>query len=153
MAIVETTRGFVGHAEQMLQSHPGPPGLNRAALLDCVHACFDCMQACITCADACLAEVDPKAQVRCIRLNLDCADVCEATGKILSRQTAFHPSMANALLRACIAACKLCADECDRHAGAMEHCRVCAEACRQCERMCIRLLPHRDEQNLEDRAL
>jgi hypothetical protein len=78
--------------------------------------------------------------VRCIRLNLDCANICEATGKILSRQTAFEPAMAQAILQACVAACRLCGDECERHAQAMEHCQICAEACRRCEQACQRLL-------------
>ena len=79
---------------------------------------------------------------RCIRLNLDCADLCDATGKILSRQTAFEPQMAGAAFRACAEACRLCAQECEKHAQEMnmEHCRVCTEACRRCENACHNLL-------------
>jgi len=74
---------------------------------------------------------------RCIRLDLDCDDVCEATGKILSRQTAFEPEMTRAALEACSRACRLCAEECEQHAQhGMEHCRVCAEVCRRCESAC-----------------
>jgi hypothetical protein len=104
--------------------------------VECVEACFDCAQSCTACADACLGEDDSKSLTRCIRLNLDCADVCDATGRILSRQTAFEPEMARAALRACAEACRLCGDECERHASHHEHCRVCAEACRRCERAC-----------------
>lgn len=131
---------FLGHVEQMLKTHPGQPGLDRTALLECIQACFDCAQACISCADACLAEADVKMMVRCIRLNQDCANVCEATGKILSRQTAFDPAMARAVLQACLAACKLCGDECARHAKMMAHCKVCEDACRRCEQACTKLL-------------
>ena len=35
-----------------------------------------------------------------------------------------------------IAACRLCAEECERHAAKMQHCRICGEACRRCERAC-----------------
>lgn len=144
MANVETRisggQGFLGHVEQMLQTHPGTPALNRDALLECIQACFDCAQSCISCADACLGEKDPTPMVRCIRLNQDCADVCSTTGKILSRQTAMELAMARAVLQACMTACKLCGDECERHASRMEHCRVCAEACRRCEQACNRLL-------------
>ena len=131
---------FLGHVEQMLQTHPGGTGLDRAALLACIQACLDCAQACTACADACLGEKDVQKMVRCVRLNLDCANVCEMTGKVLSRQTALERDMARAVLQACLAACKLCGDECERHAKAMEHCRVCAEACRSCEAACQRLL-------------
>ena len=132
--------GFLGHVQQMLQTHPGKSTLDRTALLDCIQACFDCAQACIACADACLGEQDPKPMVRCIRLNQDCANVCEAAGKILTRQTAFERTMAQAVLQACQTACKLCGDECAQHAQKMEHCRVCAEACRRCEDACKKLL-------------
>jgi hypothetical protein len=75
--------------------------------------------------------------VRCIRLDADCADVCAATGRIMSRETAFDPQMARAILQACAASCKLCGDECARHAQhGMRHCQVCMETCRRCEQAC-----------------
>lgn len=78
---------------------------------------------------------------RCIRLNLDCADLCDTTGRIVSRQTAFEAELATAILRACAAACRLCAEECERHAQhGMEHRRVCAEVCRPCEQACNELI-------------
>ena len=103
-------------------------------------ACFDCAQACSACADACHGEEEVQMLSRCIRLDLDCANVCEGTGKILSRQTAFDVEMARVALEACAQTCRLCGDECERHAEHMEHCRVCAEACRRCESACDELL-------------
>lgn len=103
-----------------------------AALAAYIEACFDCAQACTACADACLGEQDTAMLRRCIRLDLDCADLCAATGSILSRQTATDPAMVSAALQACAQACKLCGDECEQHGQhGMEHCRVCAEACRR----------------------
>jgi hypothetical protein len=80
--------------------------------------------------------------VRCIRLNLDCADVCETTGRLLLRQTESDWSLIRRQLEACAAACRACGDECQRHAEGMnmEHCRVCAESCRRCAEACERLL-------------
>ena len=78
---------------------------------------------------------------RCIRLDLDCADLCGATGAILSRQTATEPQLVQAALEACATACRLCGDECEVHAQhGMDHCRVCAEACRRCEQACTTLV-------------
>lgn len=70
---------------------------------------------------------------RCIRLDLGCADVCAATLRMLSRQTAYDAPANRAQVEAC-------GDECEGHAGMHEHCRVCAEACRRCERACADLL-------------
>lgn len=129
------------HTSEMLQTHPRQPQVDRTLLQACIDACFDCAQACTACADACLGEQQHlQMLVRCIRLNLDCADVCEATGRLLSRQTEPDWSLIRAQLEACAAACRSCGDECQRHAGMHQHCRVCAESCRRCEQACNRLL-------------
>jgi hypothetical protein len=141
MAQVTTGNGgFLGHARQMIDTHPGKAVYDRALLLDCIGACFDCAQACVACADACLGEADPKPMTACIRLNQDCADVCETTGKILSRQTALDRNVVRSIIQACQTICASCAVECERHGSAMEHCRVCADACRACERACAKVL-------------
>ena len=45
---------------------------------------FRCAQTCTACADACLSE-DSVADLRyCIRTDLDCADICAATGTVLT---------------------------------------------------------------------
>ncbi|MGZ8414256.1 MAG: four-helix bundle copper-binding protein [Gemmatirosa sp.] len=130
------------HLRRVLRAHPASVALVRdeGGLVECVEACFDCAQTCSACADACLAE-DSVAELRgCIRLNLDCADVCDAAGRILARQTAADPPFVRELLRACLVACQACGAECERHAGHHEHCRVCAEACLRCEAASERLL-------------
>ena len=78
--------------------------------------------------------------VKCIRLNLDCADVCTTTSRVVSRQTEYDANVTRAQLEACIAACKSCGDECEGHGEHMAHCRVCAESCRRCEQACRDLL-------------
>jgi hypothetical protein len=128
------------HAQQMLQAHPRKPRSDMDVITQCIEACFDCAQTCYTCADACLGEHDVQALVRCIRLDLDCADICDATGRMLSRMTEPDAAILRAQLQACITACRACGDECERHAGHHEHCRICAEACRRCEQACNELL-------------
>jgi hypothetical protein len=123
-------------AQRMIETNPTPAPMNANQMATCIDACYECAQTCSACADACLGEDDVQMLSRCIRLNLDCADVCNALGSILSRQIAFEPQMASAVLDACVEACRLCGDECERHASEHEHCRVCAEACRRCEDAC-----------------
>ncbi|WP_135209764.1 four-helix bundle copper-binding protein [Vitreimonas flagellata] len=124
------------HAQQMISSHPQVSGPSNDALIRCIEECFDCAQSCTACADACLGE-DMVLQLRqCIRLNLDCADICEATGRFASRRTGTNESVLIAALNACEEACARCADECERHAKHMEHCAICAESCRRCEAAC-----------------
>ena len=130
-------------AQQMIETSPGQAPIEAGVLSELIDSCFECAQACTACADACLGEEEHLSMlVRCIRLDLDCADVCEATGRILSRQVAFEPQMARATVEACARAVKLCGDECEQHAQNMymEHCRVCMEACRRCEEACNNVL-------------
>ena len=106
------------------------------ALVTCIDACLDCAQSCTACADACLGEDDVAMQIRCITSCQDCADICIATGRVVTRQTEFQPALARAQIEACAQACRICREECERHAGHHEHCRVCAEACGRCEGAC-----------------
>ena len=55
------------------------------------------------------------------------------------RPAGYDADVARPLVQACVAICKSCGDECERHAH-MPHCRVCAEACRRCEQACRELL-------------
>jgi hypothetical protein len=87
-------------------------------------------------ADACRGEKDAQELVRCVRLNLDCADVCDAAGRILTRQTAPDLELLRATIETCAAACRVCGQECERHAAHHDHCRICADACRRCEQAC-----------------
>jgi hypothetical protein len=105
---------------QMLATHP-QAGANEP-LARCIEECLACAFACTSCADADLAEEEVRELVRCIRLDLDCADVCDATGRVLTRQTSFEPSLARSLVETCAQTCRLCAAECERHAEHHEHC-------------------------------
>lgn len=127
-------------ARQMLETNPGQTLVDTEKLSEAIDSCFECAQACTACADACLGEEDPGSLTRCIRLDLDCADLCDATGRVLSRQSAFEPQLARSAVEACARAVKLCGDECEQHASHHEHCRVCLEACRRCEEACNSLL-------------
>jgi hypothetical protein len=120
----------------MIASHPHTDGGGNGALIACIEACYDCAQACTVCADACLGEEMVKDLVRCIRLDLDCADICQATGRVASRQSAAEVGLTLQMIAACQEACRLCAEECERHADRHAHCRICAEACRDCESAC-----------------
>lgn len=129
------------HVQSMLDAYPKDLGqVDTAKLAACIEACFACAQTCTACADACLSE-DMVAQLtKCIRTNLDCADICDTTGRVLSRHTGYDVNITLHVLQACAMACKACADECEQHADMHEHCRICAEACRACEKACNELV-------------
>jgi hypothetical protein len=121
--------------EQMFGTHPRPVGTEGHLAAECVRACFECVEICTACADACIAEADTSLG-KCIRLNLDCADVCDVTGRLLARPAHTDAPMLRAQLEACALACRACGDECARHRH-MEHCRICADACERCASICV----------------
>ncbi|HEX2117373.1 MAG TPA: four-helix bundle copper-binding protein [Alphaproteobacteria bacterium] len=124
------------HAQEMIRTHPDVKGNTNDALIRCIEECYDCAQACTSCADACIGEDMVKELRQCIRLNLDCADICAITGSISTRRTGSNEEVIRRMLQACETACRLCGEECARHAQQHEHCRVCAESCRRCEQAC-----------------
>ena len=125
----------------MLDAYPKDLGnVDRETLAECIDACFECAQTCTACADACLSEDMVADLAKCIRTDLDCADICATTGNVLSRHTGYDVALTRAVLQACATACRSCGDECVRHADMHAHCRICAEACRRCEQACDALL-------------
>ena len=131
----------MSHVTAMLDAYPKDLGnIDRQKLADCIHACFACGETCTACADACLSEDMVAELTKCIRTNLDCADICTSTGAVLSRHTGYDANITRALLEACRVACASCATECEAHADMHEHCRICAEACRRCEQACADML-------------
>jgi hypothetical protein len=120
----------------MFATHPNPASEAGDEAFAMVVATAECMLVCITCADACLEEPDPASLTDCIRMNLDCAEICATTGRLLARPGTQDVDTLEAQLEACMAACRACAEECESHAEMMEHCRICAEACRACAEAC-----------------
>ena len=127
--------------QMMLQAHPQRATIDQTVMNQCLEALYECANVCTLCADACLAEQDVQMLARCIRLNLDCSDICATTGKLLSRQRAPDWAIIRAQVQACIAICRACGQECRQHSDhGMEHCRLCADACQRCLEACERLL-------------
>jgi hypothetical protein len=130
----------MSYAKQMLDTYPRDFNVDAGVLAAAIDALSDCAQACTACADDCLSEEMVAELTKCIRLDLDCADVCTATLRVVSRQTDYDANVTRPLVEACVATCRSCADECARHADMHDHCRICAEACRRCEQACNDLL-------------
>lgn len=52
---------------------------------------------------------------RCLRLNLDCADLCRLAAGVLVRQTEPDFDVVRAAVESCVQVCRSCRDECERH--------------------------------------
>lgn len=124
------------HTQQMIATHPHVRGNANDALVRAIDAIADCALICTSCADACLGERMVADLTQCIRLNVDCSDVCTAAAAVSTRRTGSNEEVIKAMLDVCATACRRCGDECERHASMHEHCRICAETCRRCEQLC-----------------
>ena len=125
---------------EILQAHPQKPTHHFDEVAACIAACFESEQVCIACADACLAEERAGELRECIRYNLDNADLCTATGRLIARQARPDPSLWRATLEACIQANRSCAAECAKHQDRHAHCRIARESCERTEQACSRAL-------------
>ena len=97
-----------------------------------INALNECAAACNHCFSGCLSEKDVAAMVGCIKLDRDCADICQTVSSFPSRGSEHGKH----LLKECIEICEKCAVECEKHAQHHDHCKQCAEACRRCADAC-----------------
>lgn len=93
-------------------------------------ALAECAAACNACIAGCIADKDGKMS-ECIKLDLDCAEICSVTAAFVARGSAH----ASHLLKECAEICAKCAEECSKHTD-HDHCMHCAEACRKCAQAC-----------------
>lgn len=126
-------------SHRILAAHPAPVAHDEP-LAVCIDACFDCAQVCTGCADACLAEQEVESLRRCIHTDMNCADICNLTGWVLSRQTEADVPLLVSQVKTCREACEVCARECDQHRDHHVHCAICADTCRACAEACQELL-------------
>jgi hypothetical protein len=138
-------------AREMLSAAPYDHALDIDHLATALEGCLECAQTCTACAAADVAERDVEQMRRCALLCAQCADICTATGRFLSRDLSEQDAALQHLLQACVRACTDCAAECERHAAHHRHCALCGEACRRCAEACTQLL--RDDVGETMRAL
>jgi hypothetical protein len=130
----------MSYARQMLDTFSRNVTVDADVLAAAIDAMNDCAQACTADNAADLGEHNLADMVRCIRLCLDCTDVCMAAATVTTRLVEYDPAVLRPLLESCVAICRSCGDACERHARMHAHCRVCAQACRRCEQACGALL-------------
>lgn len=97
---------------------------------ECLIECNACAAACLQCASDCIGEEDPKSMARCIKLDLECADICRLAAASIAR----GDDNMKAVCSLCADACETCGTECAKHP--MDHCQRCAEACKRCAAAC-----------------
>ncbi len=103
----------------------------------CAEACSECQRICDSCSTHCLNQVaegnqDHKTTVQTC---LDCAEICAAAARIVSRGGPFSET----ICRACAEACNRCAESCEQMPDD-QHMAECAKVCRKCEQECREMI-------------
>jgi hypothetical protein len=116
--------------------------IDETVLTSVINALNECAYACAIDIDEDLAElgIGNVEMERCVRLCLNCADICTTAAGVLRRRAVLEVDVSIPLLDSCLAICISCGDECQIHAPMHEHCRLCGESCRRCEEACRTLL-------------
>ncbi len=71
---------------EMLASAPQPLTVDAALVAAAIDAAQACVVTCSVCASACLSEGDASSMARCVRDDLDCADLCGVTARLDARR-------------------------------------------------------------------
>ena len=95
-----------------------------------IQAASDCAAACDHCASSCIRDGSAEKMKECIRLDLDCADLCRLVASLAARDSGFVARLARDLDEVCEA----CAMECSKHE--QYHTQQCALACHRCATAC-----------------
>jgi hypothetical protein len=98
---------------------------------------FACAQACTECARACAVRADGAENQELLRRKgIMCAEVCDATCRVLSEQNQVDEEAIRVQVEWCRQVCLESAHVFDAHPGAAET----AEACRACAKACTTFL-------------
>ena len=112
--------------------------IDRDRWSNAITALGNCQDAVTACAAAMLMAGDGMASG--VLRDLDCADVAQATTRVLTRAAGMDRSLLSAQLEACLLACERSHEFCRAHAEHLPHCRICSENTKSCAEACRELL-------------
>ncbi|MEV5981442.1 ferredoxin [Streptomyces sp. NPDC052114] len=129
-----TAPGLPVAATMPVPAMPPAPGeeLGHQDLVRYLEDRFACAQACDDCVRECAKRQGPAESGAGPRLNSACADVCDATARVLADQGDQDEERVRMQVEWCRAICLRCACLCDLRAASAG----CAEACRRCAKAC-----------------
>ncbi|MGH3795283.1 MAG: four-helix bundle copper-binding protein [Pseudonocardiaceae bacterium] len=103
-----------------------------------ITALGNCQDAVTACAGAMLMLGEDMTSG--VLRDLDCADIVQATSRVLTRAAGMDRNLLSAQLEACLLACERSHEFCSAHAEHLAHCRICAESTTACADACRELL-------------
>ncbi len=96
----------------------------------CIDTCNKCAQECYECYEACLNEPDLNARRSCVKILIECANMCEMASGLMSINSRF----AKDHCKMCATVCDTCTTLCNMFKD--DHCQKCADICSICANEC-----------------
>lgn len=125
-------------ARELFDSITVPTDIDGDHWSSTITALGNCQDAVTACAGAMLLVGDGMSSG--VLRDLDCADVVQATARVLTRAAGMDRTLLAAQLEACLLACERSHEFCRAHAEHLPHCRICSESTRACADACRELL-------------
>jgi hypothetical protein len=100
-----------------------------------LEACQQCYRLCLAMVNHCQVKGGQQAEMKQLRLLLDCAEICQTATDFLPRGSALHLTICNA----CAVICLKCAAACEEFASD-ELMQSCATACYRSAESCRSLV-------------
>ncbi len=98
----------------------------------CIANCTNCHRVCAETLGHCLQIGGKHAELRHIRLLMDCAQICQTSADFMIRGSELHPRVC----ALCADLCERCAQDCERVDRNDEQMKACADLCRRCAESC-----------------
>jgi hypothetical protein len=118
------------HILKTMQDRVSRAELNVLLDKEVIHLLTECAITCERCVSLCMNEDDPSLMAKCIKLNLDCADMCLHTIK----STTSNFLLVRNSLAAVKELCQKCAQEYRKFK--IDYCQACADICERCAAEC-----------------
>ena len=101
-------------------------GMDMMMVQKCIEACSAAEQAATMCCDSMMGMAD---MGKCMSMCMNMADVANTMMRMMMRPMGMDMMSMSAMMDACIAMGKACAEECMMHADMNEACAMCAQVC------------------------
>ena len=130
-------RSMISHEGVRLQENIERPWGEGDVRIQCSRACDDCARVCDVCAIHCaqLIAAGKKEHLQTLQTCQVCAAACRAASGLAAGAVPFSRLIG----AACVEACGLCAESCERFQNDLMM-RRCAEECRSCAKACRDML-------------
>lgn len=97
----------------------------------CIQECLSCFSVCSQTLSHCLRKGGKHAAPELAKVLVDCAESCQLSAAMMSRESAFHAR--HCML--CADICKACEEACEEFPDDAQM-KACADACRACSAAC-----------------